>query len=66
MKWRRYIRRFAGVLVTTGLLALLGTAGASDRELIALPQILAQAGIGLLLVVAGVFGLRPMKGGRKK
>lgn len=47
-----------GLCVFAGFIFLIGTAGASDCELITFSQILKQSVIALVLMLVGIFGLK--------
>lgn len=65
---RKVLRRLAAAAVVAGILALLGTAGASDRGMLDIPAILDQSSTGVSLIGAGGFLLSVVrrKGGARK
>lgn len=62
-KKRKVVKVIGGVMFTSGLLLLIGTAGSSDLGTMSFGDILIQSGLGLLLLGVGYFVIKLATGG---
>lgn len=62
-KKRKVAKAIGGILLTSGLFVLIGSAGSSDLGRITLTEILIHNGIGVLLLAVGYFVIKLATGG---
>lgn len=55
---RKLVQRVSGLMVLSGLIAILGAAGSSDLNLIDFNALLVRGGIGVILLLIGYSGLK--------